>query len=124
MATAVPAKPGKVNLGALPRIVRKKKPEVTLDDTEEARLRMSEGEYRRELFKDFCRFCRDAGAWVISSPLERVCRVQMPDGSPLVERLARRPKYPVVISPGVTHRLQGGRFIEVQEIQVTLWSRG
>jgi hypothetical protein len=45
MATAVPAKPGKVNLGALPRIVRKKKPEVTLDDTEEARLRMSEGEY-------------------------------------------------------------------------------
>ena len=124
MATAVPAKPGKVNLGALPRIVRKKKPEVTLDDTEEARLRMSEGEYRRERFKDFCRFCRDAGAWVISSPLERVCRVQMPHGSPLLERLAQRPKYPVVKMPGLSQRLQGGRFIEVQEIQVTLWSRG
>jgi hypothetical protein len=124
MPAAIDPKPPKQRFDQHPRAVRKKPAPVTLDDTAEALLRMSEGEYRRQLFKDFCRFCRDAGAWVVSSPLERVCRVQMPDGSPLLERLAQRPKFPVVISPGVTHRLQGGRFIEVSEVMVTLWSRG
>jgi hypothetical protein len=124
MPSAIDPKSPKKRFDQHPRILRKKPAPVTLDDTAEALLRMSDGECHRELFKDFCRFCRDAGAWVVSSPLERVCRVQMPDGSPLLERLAQRPKYPVVKMPAVSHRLQSGRFIEVQEIQVTLWSRG
>jgi hypothetical protein len=66
-----------------------------------------------------------AGAWVVSSPLERVCRVQMPDGSPLLVKLSQlSKKYPVAILPGMSQRLQGGRFVEVSEVMVTLWSRG
>jgi len=92
-----------------------------LDDEAEARLRMSEAEYRRELFRSFVKFARECNAWVVSPPFERRCRVLVPDGSDLLERLAQLPRFPVVKMPNVSQRLQGGRFIEVQEIQVTLW---
>jgi len=104
-----------------PRIVRKKPQPVVLDDEAEARLRMSEAEYRRELFRSFVKFARECNAWVVSAPFERRCRVLVPDGSDLLERLAQLPRFPVVKMPNVSQRLQGGRFIEVQEIQVTLW---
>src|SRR6516165_4253435 len=58
-----------------PRIVSKKPLPVVLDDDAEARLQMSETQYRRELFRSFVAFCRDAGAWVVSAPFERQCRV-------------------------------------------------
>jgi hypothetical protein len=99
------------------------RPVAPLLDNLEARLLLtaSEREYRETLFRDFVKFCRDAGAWVISPPFERRCRVLVPDGSTLLERLAELPRFPVVKLPNVSHRLQGGRFITVTEIQVTLW---
>src|SRR6516165_8827908 len=104
-----------------PRIVRKKPQPVVLDDEAEARLRMSEAEYRRELFRSFVKFARECNSWVVSAPFERRCRVLVPDGSPLLERLAQLPRYPVVKLPGTQHRLVHGRFVSVTEIQVTLW---
>src|SRR5215470_13108085 len=106
-----------------PRLKRvKSKPAPLLDDLE-ARLLLttSETEYRQILFRDFVKFCRDAGAWVVSAPFERQCRVLMPQDSPLLERLAQLPKYPVVKLENLSHRLTHGRFIPVTEIQVTLW---
>jgi hypothetical protein len=123
MAVAVDPKPARKRLDQFPRPVRKKlKPAPLLNDPALAVLLFGdEKQYREQLFRDFVKFCRDAGAWVISSPLERVCRVQMPDGSPLLERLAQLPRFPVVKLPNVSQRIQGGRFIETQEIEVELW---
>jgi hypothetical protein len=107
-----------------PRIVRKKPQPVVLDDDAEARLRMSESEYRRELFRSFVEFARDCGAWVVSPPFYRNCRVLVPDGSPLLERLGQLPKkYPVARSPAMSQFLHGGRTIPVTEIFVQLWAR-
>jgi hypothetical protein len=67
-------------------------------------------------------YCRDAGAWVVSPPFDPRCRVLMPADSPLLERLAQlMHRYPVVKMPNLSHRLQGGRFVPVTEVQVTLW---
>jgi hypothetical protein len=121
MPVAVDPKPSRQRFDQHPRAIRKKPQAVVLDDEAEARLRMTEAEYRRELFRSFVSYCRDAGSWVVSAPFERQCRVLMPPDSPLLERLAQLPKYPVVKMPGISHRLQGGRFIPVIELQVTLW---
>jgi hypothetical protein len=118
---AIDLKPSKRGWDNNPRIVRKKPQPVVLDDEAEARLRMSEDEYRRELFRSFVAYCRDAGSWVITPPFERRCRVLVPDGSPLLERLAQLPRYPVATLPGISHRLTHGRFVPVREIEVTLW---
>ena len=109
------------NLGEQPRAVRKAKPKIVLDDEAEARLRMTEAEYRRELFRSFVKFARECNAWVVSPPFERRCRVLVPDGSPLLERLAQLPRYPVVKLPGTVQRLQSGRFIGVSQVEVCLW---
>jgi hypothetical protein len=119
--TASDPKPSKRRLDHHPRLARKKKPVAPLLDDLEARLLLPEREYRETLFRDFVKFCRDAGAWVVSPPFERRCRVLMPPDSPLLERLAQLPRYPVVKMPNVSHRLHGGRFIPVIELQVTLW---
>jgi hypothetical protein len=106
------------------RLARKKPAPVTLgDDAAQVMLfyGLTERDYRDRLHRDFVKFCRDADAWVVSAPFERQCRVLVPDGSPLLERLAQLPRYPVATMPGKSHRLHGGRFIPVTEIQVTLW---
>jgi len=58
---------------------------------------------------------------VVTPPAEGRARCQVPDGSPLLERLAQLLRFPVVELSGISHRLQGGRFIPVTEIEVTLW---
>jgi hypothetical protein len=123
---AIDAKPPKQRLDARPRLIKrlKPKPAATLaDDAAQVMLYygISEQTYRETLFRDFVKFCRDAGAWVISPPFERRCRVLVPDGSPLPERLAQLPKYPVVKLPNVSHRLAHGRFVPVSEIEIRLW---
>jgi hypothetical protein len=119
---AIDAKPSRPRFDQHPRAIRKKPPQpVVLDDDAEARLRMSEAEYRRELFRSFVAFCRDCNAWVVSAPFERRCRVLVPDGSDLLERLAQLPRYPVATIPGISHRLTHGRFVPVREIEVQLW---
>jgi hypothetical protein len=118
MTAAIDPKPPKRRFDQHPRLARvaRKKPPVTLgDDAAQVMLfyGLSERDYRETLFRDFVRFCRDAGAWVVSAPFERRCRVLMPPDSPLLERLAQLPKYPVVKMPNVQHRLQG-----VTELQI------
>jgi hypothetical protein len=122
MPAAIDPKPPRQRFDQHPRAVRKKPPQpVVLDDEAKARLRMTEAEYRRELFRSFVKWARECNAWVVSAPFERRCRVLVPDGSRLLERLKQLPRYPVVILPNVSQRLQAGRFIPVQEIEVELW---
>jgi len=107
------------------RVARKKPVPVVLgDDAEEVKLfhGLSEREYRDRLFRDFTDFCRKHNAWVISPSHEgsRV-RVQIAEGSPLLERLKQFPRYPVAILPNPSHRLSHGRFVPVREIEVQLW---
>jgi hypothetical protein len=106
-----------------PRLARKKKPVAPLADDIEARLLLttSEREYREILFRDFVKMCRDCNAWVISPPFERRCRVLVPDGSTLLDRLKQLPRFPVATIPGLKHRLTHGRFVPVREIEVQLW---
>jgi hypothetical protein len=120
---AIDAKPPRPRLDQHPRLKRQKpKPAPLLDDLD-ARLLMAADEktYRETLFRDFVKFCARCGAWVVSAPFEKRCRVLVPDGSPLLERLAELPRYPVASLPGISHRLTHGRFVRVSEIEVLLW---
>jgi hypothetical protein len=119
---AIDPKPPKQHWDNRPRPARRAtKPAPLLDDAQARLLIADEKTFREMLFRDFVKFCRDAGAWVVSPPFDRQCRVLVPDGSPLLERLTQLPKYPVVKLPNVSHRLQGGRFVPVSEIEVHLW---
>ena len=125
MPAAIDPKRPKQNLGQHPRlkrIARKKPAPVTLgDDAAQVMLfyGLSEREYRVRLFADFTRFCRQHDGWVISPPNEGRARVQVAEGSELLEKLP--PRYPVVKLENLSHRLQAGRFVEVSEYLVTLW---
>jgi len=102
-----------------PRAVRKKPQPAAL--TDDPLLYRDEKTYRNRLWHDFVKFARECGAWVVTPPAEGRVRCQMPDGSPLLERLAQLPRYPVVKLPNVSHRLTHGRFVPVREIEVQLW---
>jgi len=119
MPVAVDPKPSKQRFDQHPRIVRKKPQPAAL--TDDPLLYRSEKAYRDALWRDFVRFVRDAGAWVVTPPAEGRARCQMPDGSPLLERLAQLPRFPVATLPGMLHRLTHGRFVPVREIEVQLW---
>jgi len=119
MPVAVDPKPVKRRWDNNPRIVRKKPQPAAL--TDDPLLYRDEKTYRNQLWHDFVRFVRDAGGWVATPPAEGRARCQVPDGSPLLERLAQLLRFPVVELSGISHRLQGGRFIPVTEIEVTLW---
>jgi hypothetical protein len=121
MAIAVDTKQTRQRLDNHPRLKRKATKPAPLIDPIAALMYRDETQYHRALFRDFVKFCRVAGAWVISPPFDRRCRVLVPNDSPLLERLKQLPRYPVAILPGSSHRLQGGRFIPVTEVQVTLW---
>jgi hypothetical protein len=83
---------------------------------------IDEKTYRERLHQDFCRFCMQHGGWVISPPNQGRARVQIAQGSPLLEKLAALPRYPIAKLPNTPqHRLTHGRFVPVREIQVTLW---
>jgi hypothetical protein len=62
MATAIDPKSAKQNLGAHPRTQRKATKPAPLIDPIAALMYRDETEYRRALFRDFVKFCRDAGA--------------------------------------------------------------
>jgi hypothetical protein len=121
MATAIPTKQPVQNLGAHPRPQRKAVKPAPLIDPVAALMYRDENQYRRILFRDFVKLARDCGAWVISPPFDPRCRVLVPDGSTILERLAELPRFPVVKMPGTSHRLTHGRFVPVQEIEVRLW---
>src|SRR5262249_27886490 len=108
MPTAVPAKPGKINLGALPRLVRQKpKPAPLLgDDSDEA---LDEKTYRARLWNEFVRYCRENNAWVVSPPHEGHVRVQPAEDSRFLERLAQLPRYPVAILPDTSQQARIGK---------------
>jgi len=109
------------NFAHHPRLKRlKPKPAALTDDP---LLYRDEKAYRRQLWHDFCRFVRDAGAWVVTPPAEGRARCQVPADSPLLERLEQLPRFPVVKLHNVSDRLTHGRFVPVTEIQVTLWPR-
>jgi hypothetical protein len=120
---AIDPKPSKPRLDEHRRIKRKAVKPAPLIDPVAALMYRDETEYHRALFRDFVAFARDAGAWVVSPPFERRCRVLMPDGSPLLERLSQLPKYPVARSGAISQFLHGGRMIPATEIFVELWSR-
>ena len=121
---ATDAKP-RQHLGQHPRLARIRKkpaPVTTLgDDAAQVMLfyGISEKDYPDRLHRDFCRYCRQHNAWVISPPNEGRARVQIAEGSALLEKLP--PRYPVARLPGISERLQGGRIIPVAEVLVTLW---
>jgi hypothetical protein len=125
MATAIDPKRPKQNLGQHPRLARTRKkpaPVTTLgDDAAQVMLfyGLSERDYRVWLFADFCRFCRLHDGWVTSPPNQGTARVQLAEGSALLEKLP--PRYPVATLPGISHRLTHGRFTPVREIEVLLW---
>jgi hypothetical protein len=116
---AIDPKPSKRRWDNHPRVVRKKPQPVAL--TDDPLLYRDEKQYHLALWRDFVRFARDAGAWVVTPPAEGRVRCQVPADSPLLERLEQLPRYPVVKLPSVSHRLTHGRFIEVSEILVQLW---
>jgi hypothetical protein len=120
MATAIDPKSAKQNLGAHPRPKRKAIKPAPLIDPVAALMYRDETEYRRALFRDFVKFARECNSWVVSPPFDPRCRVLMPDGSPLLERLAQLPRYPVV-RIGKTSRLAHGKFMDVDIVEVTLW---
>jgi hypothetical protein len=104
-----------------PRVVRKAKPKSSVLDDAEAYLTLPEKEFRQRLWNDFAAFVKSHGGYTVSPPDHSPVRCQIPDDSPLLERLAQLPRYPVVKLPGISHRLTLGRFIEVKEALVTLW---
>jgi hypothetical protein len=107
-----------------PRVARKAKPKVALDDTE-AHLVLPEKQYRELLFRDFVRFCRDHDAFVVSVPWQSPAVVQVPLGDGETSRLEialqQLPKYRVVQLPGTAARLSHGVFETMRQIEVTLW---
>jgi hypothetical protein len=109
-----------------PRLARKAKepkPVVLGDDAAQVMLfyGFTEREWRERLHQEFCGFCRRHNSWVISPSHQGQARVQLAEGSALLEKLAAFPRYPVARLPGISQRIQGGRIISVAEALVTLW---
>jgi hypothetical protein len=126
MAVGIDPKPPKQRFDQH-RLVRKKlkaAPATLGGDAAEVMLYwgLSEREYRAKLWNEFAAFCRQNSAWAITPPHEGRVRVQLAEGSMLLDRLAPlQKKYPVAILSNPSHRLTHGRFVPVTEIQVTLW---
>jgi hypothetical protein len=127
MRAAIDTKSPRQRFDQAPRVARIRKkpaPVTTLgDDAETVKLfyGLSERDYRARLHRDFCRFCRLHDGWVITPPNEGRARVQITEGSALLEKLEAFPRYPVARLPGISERLQGGIMIRVAEVLVTLW---
>jgi hypothetical protein len=125
MAVAIDAKPSKQRFDQHPRLKRLKPKPAPLQDEAEARLLIAdEKTFRETLFRDFVKFCRDHGAYVVSVPWHSPARVLVPpDGetSALEIALARLPKYRVVQIPAMAVRLSHGVFSDMRQIEVTLW---
>jgi hypothetical protein len=103
----------------LARLVRKKAPPVELGESEIMSV-WDRKEFRGKLWVKFAEFVRENGAWVITPPADGNVRVQIPDGSELLQRLAPFRKYPVAYV-GEATRLSHGKFVRVSEYQVRLW---
>ena len=54
--------------------------------------------------RDFTQFCKKHDAWVITPPGEGRARVQIAEGSALLEKIAALKRYPVVKLPGMSQR--------------------
>jgi hypothetical protein len=74
MPVAVDPKRPKQNLGHHPRLARKAKKPAPLIDPAAALLYRDEKTYRDQLWHDFVRFVRDAGAWVVTPPAQGQAR--------------------------------------------------
>jgi hypothetical protein len=122
MATIDP-KTSKRRWDNLPRIVRKKPQPVALID--DPLLYRDEKAYREALFRDFVRFCRDHGGFVISVPWQSPALVLVPLGDGETSRLEialqQLPKYPFVKLPATAARLSHGVFETMRELEVHLW---
>ena len=128
MPVAVDPKPSRQRFDQHPRAIRKKPQAVVLDDEAEARLRMSEAEYRRELFRSFVKWAREHDGVVISVPWQSPAVVLVPLGdgqdSELEIALRNLRKYPVTKVPGTMTRLSHGIFETMRPIEIRLWPRG
>ena len=122
MPVAVDPKP-RQNLGEHPRAIRKKPQPAAL--TDDPLLYRSEKTYREQLFRDFVKFCRDHGGFVVSVPWQSPAVVQVPLGDGETSRLEialqQLPKYRVVQLPGTAARLSHGVFETMRELEVRLW---
>jgi hypothetical protein len=103
---AIDAKPTKRRFDQSPRlarVARKKPAPVTLGDdaAQVMAFYLTERSYRERLFQDFCGFCRLHAGWMVSPSHQGRARVQIAEGSPLPEKLAQLPRYPVVKLPGL-----------------------
>jgi hypothetical protein len=81
----MPVAPPKQNLGAHPRAVRKKPQPVALID--DPLLYRNEKAYREALFRDFVKFCREHGGFVVSQPWRSPATVLVPLGDGETSRL-------------------------------------
>jgi hypothetical protein len=118
MATVIAAKRSTRRWDCNPRIVRKKKPEPALND--DPLYYRDEKSFRTALWHGLARLARECNAWIVTPPNEGRVRIQMAEGSPLLERLAAFPRYPI-IRIGKTTRLAHGKFMDVDIVQVQLW---
>jgi hypothetical protein len=110
-----------------PRVARKAKPKVALDDNE-LHLVLPEKQYREQLFRSFVAFCREHDGVVISVPWRSPAVVLVPLGdgqdSELEIALRNLKKYPVTKVPGTMTRLSHGIFETMRPIEIRLWPRG
>jgi hypothetical protein len=102
----------------LARVARKKAPPAALDD--DPLLYRDEKTFHAALWDGLAKLARECNSWIVTPPGQGRVQIQMAEGSPLLERLAAFPRYPI-IKFGKTSRLAHGRFMEVDVIQVQLW---
>jgi len=119
---AIPAKRLGRRWDCNPRIVRKKREPITIDDPE-AHLRFAdEKTFRNALWLDFARFARSHGGIVISRPSVSPVRVQVPaEDTSLEKAMASLPRYRTVKLGNMSSRLAHGVWQSMRELEIHLW---
>jgi len=108
-----------------PRLARRPKPTpATIDDDSEARFRLDEKQYRRELWNDFAKFAKSHGGYVVSVPAHSPVRVQVPaEDTSLEKAMTSLPRYRVVKLGSMASRLAHGIWQSCRELEIYLWPR-
>jgi hypothetical protein len=124
MATAIPAKRAARRWDSHPRVARRAKPKAAVLEDAEAHLLLPEKEYRQLLWRDFAKFVKTHGGYVVSPPDHGTvrCQVRLADGDSQLEIAMRSlPKYRVTKLMSTATRLSHGTFQQMSELEITLW---